>query len=308
MIITYIILLVLLFYVLGASADMVVRRIKQIADKFKISILSMGMVLGALTTLPEFFVGVNSLVLDVPNLYFGTLMGGIIVVFCLILGFSLVLNRKVKTDGKYSSILPVSLALLLPLFMGLKGTLNYLDGIIFLGIYLIFLYKNTIEHNHINVSDITKNEVVLAKNFFWIITGVILVVFSSNLIVVIATRILAAYNVSALMIGLIVFSLGTNLPELIIAIRSWTRHVPELSLNHIIGSALANILVLGFMLLVRPLSFDIGASYKFLLTVMCIVLFTLTSFYKSDGELTRKEGYKLLVIYLVFIVGQILFS
>lgn len=192
--------------------------------------------------------------------------------------------------------------------MGFKGNLNYLDGIIFLGIYIIFLYKNMIEHNHVNGLDIVKNEVVLAKNFFWIIFGTIFVVLSSNLIVVIATRILAAYNVSALIIGLLVFSVGTNLPELIIAVRSWARHVPELSLNHLIGSALANILVLGIMLVARPIALDINASYKFLMISLAVVLFSLTSFYKSDAELTKKEGYKLLAIYLVLVLGQIFFS
>lgn len=297
-----------LFYILGASADMVVSRIKQIADKFNIGILSMGMVLGALTTLPEFFVGINSVLLDVPGLYFGTLMGGIIVILCPILGFSLILNRQVKTDGKYSSILPVALALLLPIFMGLKGYLNYLDGIIFLCVYLVFLYKNGIEHNHITKADIVKNEVVLAKNFFWITIGVIFVILSSNMIVVLATRILSVYNVSSVIIGLLFFSVGTNLPELIIAIKSWVRHVPELSLSHLIGSALANILVLGLMLIIKPIDLNIDASYKFLLLSLVMALYTVSVFYKSGGELTRKEGYKLLAIYAAFFFGQIFFS
>lgn len=307
MIITYIILLTLLFYILGASADVVVTRTKQIADKFNISILSMGMVLGALTTLPEFFVGINSVALGVPDIYFGTLMGGIIVIFCLVLGFSLVLNRRVKTDGKYSSILPVALTLLLPIFMGLKGGLNFLDGVIFLGVYLIFLYKNSIEHVHIKGSDIVKNEVVLAKNFFWIILGILFVLLSSRTIVFIATIILASYNVPALIIGLLVFSVGTNLPELIIATRSWARHVPELSLSHLIGSALANILVLGIMVVIRPISLNIDASYKFLLVSLVAAVFATSYFYKSGGELTRKEGYKLLAIYAVYVLGQIYF-
>lgn len=309
MIITYIIVLLALFYVLGASADLVVSKIKTIAEKFNIGILSLGMVLGALTTLPEFFVGVNSIILDVPELYFGTLMGGIITILCFILGFSIVLNRNVKTDGNYMSILPESFTLLLPMVLAFtKGYLNELDGLILIFIYLMFLYKNSLEHIHIKKEDLAATDISLSKSFFWITLGLALVVISSHGIVKITTNLLSAYNVPAIIIGLLVFSVGTNLPEIVITLKSWSRHVPELSLSHIMGSALANILVLGVMVSFKPIQLNIDASYKFLFIAMIAALYAVSVFYKSDANFTKKEGYRLLTIYLIFVLGQLWFS
>ena len=107
MILTYFIIITLLFYILSGAADYVVSKITEVAERFKINILSLGMALGVLTTLPEFFVGVNSMASDIPTLSFGNLMGGIIVILCLVVGFSLVLNRRIKTDGKNSGVLPI---------------------------------------------------------------------------------------------------------------------------------------------------------------------------------------------------------
>lgn len=310
MIVTYTIYLIALFYILSFSADIIISKIKQIADKFNIGVGSLGMLLGAFTTLPELFVGFNSVASGAPELYFGNLMGGIIVIFCLILGFSLLLNRKINTDGKYLSILPISVALLLPISLGFfnKG-LNAIDGLIFLAIYLVFLYKNSLEHIYSNRHNIQSEEnVKLSKNIFWIFFGVVLLLVSSHYIVKIIMEILDFYNVSALLIGTLVFSLGTNLPDITMALRSWAKHTPELSLNHLMGAAISYLMVLGVMLMLSPISFVVDASYKFLFLVLIFTLYSVSVFYKSDASFTKKEGYRLLAIYLIFVLGQLWFS
>jgi cation:H+ antiporter len=310
MIVTYIISILALFFVLSMSADIVIFRIRQIADKFKIGVGSLGMLLGAFTTLPELFVGFNSVTRGIPELYFGNLMGGIIVIFCLILGFSLLLNRRVDTDGKYSSILPISFVLLLPISMGFFNQgLNVYDGIIFLIIYLIFLYKNSIEKIYSNRHDMQQDgEVKLSKSIFWIFFGVTLLLVSSHYIVEMIVKILESYNVPALLVGTLVFSVGTNLPDIVVAFRSWAKHAPELSLNHLIGAALSYLMVLGLMLVLSPLSLTIDASYKFLFLMLVVTMYFVSTFYKSGAVLTRREGYKLLGVYLMFILGQIYFA
>jgi cation:H+ antiporter len=189
-----------------------------------------------------------------------------------------------------------------------KG-LNVYDGIIFLIIYLVFLYKNSIEKIYSNRHDMQQDEEVkLSRSIFWIFFGVTLLLVSSHYIVEMIVKILESYNVPALLIGTLVFSIGTNLPDIVVALRSWAKHAPELSLNHLIGAALSYLMVLGLMLVLSPLSLTIDASYKFLFLMLAVTMYFVSTFYKSGAVLTRREGYKLLCVYLVFVLGQIYFA
>ena len=79
--------LVILFYLLGKSADLMVLNVRRLGEALGVKIFAFGIVLGFLTSFPEIAVGVNSLLLDIRSLSLGNLFGGILVTFGLILGF-----------------------------------------------------------------------------------------------------------------------------------------------------------------------------------------------------------------------------
>lgn len=93
--------LLLLFIILGIAADVVVRNIKYIATVLKVRLFAFGIVLGLATSLPELSVGINAMMNEASSLSVGNLLGGIIVIFGLILGTSLIFNRSVETDGSF---------------------------------------------------------------------------------------------------------------------------------------------------------------------------------------------------------------
>lgn len=306
MIATYILAIILLFYILGYAADIVVVKIKEIAEKFNISILSLGMVLGILTTIPEFFIGINAIASNLPEIYFGNLMGGVIVIFCLVLGFSIILNRKIITDGKYSSIIPVSIYLFLPILLGLKGYLDEKDGIFLVLIYLYFLYKNRGDKKIINKEE-NRSIAKLGGNFSWIIGGTAIIILTSDGIIRLSSTILSEYNISPFITGLLLFSIGTNLPEIVVTFKSWAKNASEVSLSHLTGSALANIFILGVFNTIKPINITVDQSYKFFLISLLVILFFIIKYYKSGKAFTKNEGINLLLLYLLFVIGQIIF-
>src|SRR3989339_1678129 len=110
-------LLLFLFAVLGVPADFAVRNIKYIASVLKIRLFAFGLLLGLITTLPELSVGINATIDKAASLSVGNLMGGIIVIFGLVLGASLLLNRQIDTNEKLKILIPEVAIIFLPILL-----------------------------------------------------------------------------------------------------------------------------------------------------------------------------------------------
>ncbi len=296
-------ILIILFAILGFSANIVVNGIKKIAHKLGIPIFLLGLILGLLTSLPELSIAVNAAINGVEEVSVGNLLGGIIVLLGLILGLNLILNRKVKTDGKITTPLPGFMLLLLPLLLGLDGKLGIIDGV-FLCIGYIAVLAHLYRKNRSIIEKpalhITLYNKKIAREITLILGGTLLIVGCSNLMIHITTNLLEQFQISGFFIGLIVFSLGTNLPELTVTLTSWRKKVKEVAFSHLLGSAIANPLILGSIALLSPISITIDRSFMLILYFFPILFIMLLYFYHSHKNLSRVEGVFLLLMFLTF--------
>lgn len=298
--------LLTLFYLLGKSADLVISNIRIIAEKLGIKIFFIGLLLGGFTSLPELAVGINTVVDDISSISFGNLTGGLIVLFGLVLGTSVYLNKKIESTEKISSLIVIFAYLLLPLILGLFNLLNIVGGIILSVLYfiiIIFLYHQQKHHFLENFRVNFENGKIL-KNIFLLILGIVLIVGFSNLIVRLTESILVQWEISPFIIGLIIFSIGTNLPEIVVMIKSYRKKISDLSLSNLIGSGLANVLIVGFLIIIKPLEINITPAYLTLLFFSAITYVLVIIFYKSGKSLDYQEGFILILTYLLFLVLQ----
>ncbi|HNV12470.1 MAG TPA: hypothetical protein PK686_04025 [bacterium] len=301
-----ILFLILLFFLLSKSADLIVLNLRKTGEKLGIKIFILGIILGIMTSTPEMAIGINSTLMNVPDMSFGNLVGGTIVLLALILGISLILNRKIKTEENSWPFLATLIVLFMPLILAFKGRLNEIDGIIMIISYILivyFLYKKNKSINWPKIEIVNSKEII--KHIFWILIGIVLLTIISDLIVKTTMFVLRNHNISPFIIGLLFYSIGTNLPELIIAIRSFKRKVEELSFSNLIGSAISNVLMLGFLSFIKPIDINIDAAYFFLIIFNISLFILIYIFYRTDQLLSRIEGFVLLMMYLVFIGGQV---
>lgn len=301
-----ILFLILLFFLLSKSADLIVLNLRKTGEKLGIKIFILGIILGIMTSTPEMAIGINSTLMNVPDMSFGNLVGGTIVLLALILGISLILNRKIKTEENSWPFLATLIVLFMPLILAFKGRLNEIDGIIMIISYILivyFLYKKNKSINWPKIEIVNSKEII--KHIFWILIGIVLLTIISDLIVKTTMFVLRNHNISPFIIGLLFYSIGTNLPELIIAIRSFKRKVEELSFSNLIGSAISNVLMLGFLSFIKPIDINIDIAYFFLIIFNISLFILIYIFYRTDQLLSRREGFVLLMMYLVFIGGQI---
>ena len=114
-------------------------------------------------------------------------------------------------------------------------------------------------------------------------------------------------RVSPLVIGLTVVSFGTSAPELIVNIFAALGGSPDLAVGNVIGSNLANILlVLGVSAIIIPLAVKSSTVWKeipFALLGAVLLFLIANDVMFNDGAsniISRTEGMALLAIMLIF--------
>lgn len=303
-----ILLLLFLFGLLGLAADFVVKNIKYLALILKVKLFAFGIILGLITTIPELSLGINATINEVSAISVGNLLSGIIIIFGLVLGASLILNRKISTDSKWRILIPQALIIFFPVLLGLDGGYGVLDGIIMVLAYfilLVYLYYCNQSYTPSYLEVINKNKI--AKAIFISLAGIIFILLSSHWIISISLDLLKYIKISELVIGALVFAIGTNLPEITIAITSWRKKASKLSLSHLLSSAFTNTLALGVLAVIRPIVFEVDSAFWILSSFLVISVVLFLIFYQSGKKMDRREGFILLSVYLLFLIINILF-
>ena len=307
-----IILLVVLFYFLSKAADFVVDAMRALSRKLGVGVFWLGLVLGLFTSLPELAIGLSAVYRGSPDISVGNLFGGILTLLGLILGLSIILNRKIRTDGDLWHIFPSLIYILLPLFfLATSGALSVAEGVILIAGYIVALYPlyrgrlvSSSKAPHLDKQDINMGRRGPGGQIFSVLVGLAVIIICAHFIVEITMPLLLAWSVSPLVAGLTVFALGTNLPELIIAIEAWRRGSRELSLANLLGSAMANVFILGILALLARIEYEQNSSF-FTLIIFEVGLFIgIAWFYVSKRSFSRREGIILVSAYLVFLIAQ----
>lgn len=147
--------------------------------------------------------------------------------------------------------------------------------------------------------------------------GLILVIKGADFLVQGASSVARRFEISDFVIGLTVVSFGTSLPELVIALAAGNADSPGLILGNVIGSNIANILlVLGVSAVIFPLVATNNTVWKeipFTLVASLILMVLLNDYFLDAGHdsmLSRSDGLVLLSFFAVFIyyVAQIIKS
>ena len=131
-----------------------------------------------------------------------------------------------------------------------------------------------------------------------IIAGLILLVWSADRFVEGAAATAAHLGMSPLLIGMVVIGFGTSAPELAVSAIAATDGNPGLALGNAYGSNITNIaLIVGLVALVSPIDVHSQILRKELPILIGITL--LAGWQLLDGELTRLDGWVLLLVFAV---------
>ena len=134
-----------------------------------------------------------------------------------------------------------------------------------------------------------------------LVAGLVVLAVSSDKSVDVAARLAATANIPPLLIGIIVLSMGTSLPEISSSIVSTVEGHPEINVGDIFGSALSQItLVFGLAVLIGGKVAE-GRRDVLLLGGCAVMGAMLALFVVESGEITFTNALFLIVSYFVLI-------
>ena len=298
-----------LCFVLWLGTGLIVSSVDRFSRGFSLSPFSLSFfVLGFMTSIPEMAVGDNALAQGTPDVFVGNLLGGIPVIFLLIIPVLAVLGNGVKVNHEIS---PVNLLITLgvvtaPALFVVDRTVTNLEGWILILLYLALFVLLEDKKGGILSALLAKRKkkkpVRRSRGFvmFKILFGALMVLGSAHFLLELTLYFANLIGVLPFYVSLIVLSVGTNIPELSIAIRSVLQGRKDIALGGYLGSASANALLFGVLTLLSPAeSFNVNHS---LVTLFFIVggLALFYYFYRSRHDISRKEGLMLFGLYALF--------
>lgn len=115
------------------------------------------------------------------------------------------------------------------------------------------------------------------------------------------------YGVSEFIVGVVILSVGSDLPELAIAIDAGLKNLAGGDFSDVVvGSAMGSLLgqigfVLGFVGLLSRLTLSRGLIYRHGSTLLGSLV--LLALFGADGQVTLTEGFALLLVYAIYLLA-----
>ena len=145
---------------------------------------------------------------------------------------------------------------------------------------------------------------VLGRDLAKILVGAV-IIFAAGKILVSRTIVLSdLLGAPPLLLSLLVLSIGTNIPELMIAVRAIRARHQEIAFGDYIGSAATNVLLFSILTFMGgPFSLETsGFSPVFFIIICGYAVFFMFS--RIKNRISPAEGLGLILIFLIFLFFQ----
>ncbi len=316
MLFTYILVFIISIIILFWSGPKLVKALMRMARflgwrEFVVAFFVMS-IAGAV---PNLFVGINSALQGIPELSFGDIVGGNLIDLTLAVALAIFIGGvalPAKSKMVQSSAVFTAVVAVLPLLLILDNKLGRIDGIILILafiLYIIWLFSK--EERFKKTYNQKKKRKGRFKGFLKDIGRVFfflaMLLLASKGIVTSAVAFSETLNISLPIVGILIVGAGNALPEIYFAVVSAKRKQNWLILGDLMGSVVVcATLILGIVALISPIiisDFSPFAIAGFFLIVSAVFFFVIV---KTDQKISRKEGVVLLLIYLLFLVAEIM--
>lgn len=312
-----IVLLLAGFIMLIKGADWFVEGASNIARKFGIPNLVIGLTIVAMgTSAPEAAVSITSALRGNAGITIGNVVGSNILNILIILGITSIVSeiRVQKSTVKYEIPFVIFITLVM-CFLGVTGgeiilTEGIILWIIFI-LYFVYLFRMAkAEGNNTDITDSDNRQKYeysgsTLKYIFFLIIGGVIIIWGSDIVVDSATDIARIFGMSERFIGLTIVALGTSLPELVTAVSAALKGENDIAIGNIIGSNIFNILfIVGTTTVITPVVFAHNFIYDTLISAAAAVLLLIaverTQSLRRSGGIILLGAYAAYFIYLLY--------
>ena len=286
-----------------------------LAQRFRVPEFIIGLTVVAVgTSTPELVVSVLSAIGGQSDVAIGNVVGSNIFNVFVILGVCALIRPVPLTAGNIRRDIPfgvlVSLLLLALaqdslLCKGAADRIGRLDGAAMLALYILLMWytiRKTKRPEATAPTEGSKAPMAAWLTAVMIVGGLAGLVFGGEMFLRSATSIARSLGVSESVIAIPLVAGGTSLPELASSLVSLFKGKAEMALGNVIGSNIANILlILGVSATIHPLSMGGITVWDLLMVLLSSVVVFLAAFTFKRKAIDRWEGALFVAIYAVYI-------
>ena len=299
----------IVYFIIGVAilikgSDWIVDGAKALAHRFSLPQMFVGLTITSVgTSIPEIATSMIAAWNGASGIAVGNIVGSCFVQITLILGVvGLVREMDVERTAVHRDGPFMILALLILAVTMADRVVSRMEGVVLALIYVcyligLFLWGRTPEK---------EDEGEELASTWWLVPGLVAVPIGADLFVKSAMAIAQYFSVSETLIGLTLVSVGTSLPELTVSVMALRRGATSLSVGNLIGSNITDpLLSLGSGAAIRDLTVEHGIlEFNIPLTILAYVL--AICYFHTEQRLTRRESMALVIVYILFLVVNIL--
>ena len=303
-------LLILGFVLIIVGATALTDGSVALATRFRVPEFIVGLTIVAVgTSMPEFVVSLFASIDGNDGIAIGNVVGSNIFNIFAILGICAIFAPLTFSELNIRRDIPLTIlatvALVIVTLLG--GDITRTEGIILLLGYIVMMVL-TIRADRKNfVVESTEENDKRAKMpywriFIWIVGGLLGLIYGGQMCVDNAIVVARNLGVSEAVIAITLIAGGTSLPELASSLISIWRGSPSLALGNVLGSNIANILlILGTCSTITPLTMGGITMFDVYVALAATVVVMLSALVIGRDKLTRIEGVMFLIIYAAYV-------
>ena len=302
----------LFFLIIGLAllifgAELIIRGSVSFGRKLKVSLFAIGVVIVAGgTSLPELASSINAVLIDHADLAVGAVVGSNIANLILVMAATsfLIPISNINQNQINQAWINIGLAIILIFMSYFILSFNYLFGILSICLLFLIMFMQ-IKQGSLDISEVEeKGDYSLFISIIFIVGGIILLIYGSDLFVESAINIANQLNIPEAIIGVSLVAFGTSLPELVVGILSAIRRKVDFALGNVLGSNIYNVLgVLGVSSFFGNFSIPrvIGSVDLFFMLFVTVMILGFMIFLKRIGRTYGSIGLLLYVGYIVYV-------
>lgn len=309
-----VILIIIGFALLIKGADFLVDSSSNIAKKFHIPEIVIGLTIVSIgTSLPELMVSLKSAISGHADMSVGNVIGSNVCNLLLILGLASTI-RPLKFK-KETRLIEIPLCLVLTIIFGIICNVNTdisrLEAIILIVLFTMFIIYTIImgikgekfdkEDGENDEKVNNEKQMSILKSIIFIILGIIMLKIGGDFVVDNATFIAERFNISEQIISLTIVAIGTSLPELVTSVVAAIKGNSDISIGNILGSNIFNMaLIMGTSALINPIKYNIAYNFEIGILIAASIILALFPVIPPKNKMSRRNGITYLVLYIIY--------
>ena len=286
-----------------------------LAQRFRVPEFIIGLTVVAVgTSTPELVVSVLSAIGGQSDVAIGNVVGSNIFNVFVILGVCALIRPVPLTAGNIrrdipfgvlTSLLLLAMAMDSLLCKGAADRIGRIDGVVMIGLYVALMWytiRKTKRPEATAPAEGAKAPMAGWLMAVMIVGGLAGLVFGGEMFLRSATAIARSLGISESVIAITLVAGGTSLPELASSLVSLFKGKADMALGNVIGSNIANILlILGVSATINPLSMGGITVWDLLMVLLSSVVVFLAAFTFRRKAIDRWEGTIFVAIYVAYI-------